>query len=395
MFTLDGGSLTGSGPNPGVAAGQVVTIPSNNTQASFPSSLTNAGTMNVGEGGAGYSLVYGAGVLTNSGHLNIVLGGGGVRYLQLNLTNTATGTLDVAGQTLLQDGGYGATTTNNGTVTVEATGSLALGGGASFISAGGTLTNNGAVGVNGGTFTQRGGIESGNAVVVSNGTLDDDLGAAAGMFTLDGGSLTGSGPNPGVAAGQVVTIPSNNTQASVAVNLTNAGTIILGDSGSGYSLLNGPGDLTDTGLLQTVIGGGGPRYLYLNVINAAGGTVDIATATSQPIGNTTTNNGTFTVEAAGTFALSGGSSFTQGASGTLAVTIDANTATFGQLTGGGGSVSLDGELKVTGIGPPAIASSWPIISGANRTGQFATLEFTINTYDVQYSPTGVTLVVLS
>src|SRR5207302_1806682 len=92
------------------------------------------------------------------------------------------------------------------------------------------------------------------------------------------------------------------------------------------------------------------------------------------------------------FALSGGSSFTEGVSSTFATTINANTTTFGQLTGGGGAVSLDANLKVTTLGSPAIGTTWPIISSANRLGQFATFDFDGDDYDVQYSSTGVTLV---
>src|SRR5207245_3604066 len=63
-----------------------------------------------------------------------------------------------------------------------------------------------------------------------------------------------------------------------------------------------------------------------------------------------------------------------------------------QLTGGGGAVSLNGKLQVTTVGSPATGSSWPIISGANRAGQFASLDFGLLNYAVQYPATGVTLV---
>ena len=44
------------------------------------------------------------------------------------------------------------------------------------------MTNNGAFSVSGGTFTQRGGSESGNAVVLVDSTLDDDTSAGAALF---------------------------------------------------------------------------------------------------------------------------------------------------------------------------------------------------------------------
>nr|MDP9237792.1 hypothetical protein [Chloroflexota bacterium] len=188
-------------------------------------------------------------------------------------------------------------------------------------------------------------------------------------------------------------ILSANTFTSAAKDLSNAGTITLGDANSGYSYLYGPGvTLTNSGQLNTIQGGGGARYLYLNITNGPTGTIDIAASDTQMGGGATmlTNNGTITIEATGSLALSG-ASFTQGSGGTFATTIDATTTAFGQLTAGGGPVSLGGKLKVTTIGSPAIAGSWPIISDANRSGQFETFDFGAINYDVQYPSTGVTL----
>ena len=102
------------------------------------------------------------------------------------------------------------------------------------------------------------------------------------------------------------------------------------------------------------------------------------------------------IEATGHYSMSncpaGGyqNTFTQVAGGTFQPTIDANATKFGSLTGG--TVNLDGQLKVTTVGAPAAGSSWPIISGANRSGQFATRDLDGSNYDVNYSSTGVTLV---
>src|SRR6202011_6018292 len=157
------------------------------------------------------------------------------------------------------------TTTNNGTVTVETTGGFGVSGHGSFVNSGGTITNNGAFSMNGSAiFTQRGGSESGIAVYFFNGsTLDDDVGGGAGLFTFlnSSATLTGTGATPGIGAGQVVTIAAGNgTQATLGVNLTNAGTIVMGDAGAGYSILCcAPSTLTNTGHLNT-IQGSGQRY---------------------------------------------------------------------------------------------------------------------------------------
>ena len=387
-------TLTGSGSNPGVAPGQVVTVSAGNVRVALGVNLTNAGTLIMGDSGGGFSVLDNPGALTNSGHLNTIVGGGGVRYLRTDISNTATGIIDI-GTTTLQDQG-GTLTTNNGTLTIGANGNFAVSGGFSFANNGGGVINTGMFRMSGGgTFTQRGGTESGNPVLLSGVTLDDDLTAGAGFFTYSAnGALTGSGDTPGVAAGQVVTLAAANVVVALAVNLTNAGTIILGDSGGGFSVLDNPGALTNSGQLNTIVGGGGIRYFRTNVTNAATGSIDIGTTTFQDRSGTLTNNGTVIVEAGGGLALSNGSSFAQGALATFAPTIDGDTNNFGQLTGGGGMVSLGGTLMVTTVGSPAINSSWPIISGSQRSGQFAALEFGSHNYDVQYSSSGVTLVTL-
>jgi fibronectin-binding autotransporter adhesin len=401
FFTFTGnGTLTGSDSNPGVAAGQVVTVGSFNIFVNLGVNLTNAGTITLGDSNGGYSVLQGPGALTNNGHLNTVQGGGNTRFLRANVSNGASGVFDVSAPDTRQD--QGTLTNNNGTVKIEPPpsggvgGALALSGGSAFANNGGAVINNGTFSMSGGTFTQRGGTESGTPVFLNGSTLDDDLGAGAGLFTFTGnGALTGTGNKPGVAAGQVVTVGSFNVLASLEVNLTNAGTITLGDSNGGYSGLQGPGDLTNNGHLNTVQGGGNSRFLRVNVSNGATGVVDIAAPdTRQDQGTLTSSDGTVRIEAAGSLALSSGSSFSEGGSSTFAPTIDANTATFGQLSAGGGPVSLGGKLMVTTVGSPAVNSAWPIISGANRSGQFATLDFGSSSYDVQYSPTGVTLVTL-
>jgi hypothetical protein len=402
QFNLAGGTntLTGTGTNPGVAAGQVLTIAASNTFTNLAKNLTNAGTITLGDNNGGYSALRGVFVLTNSGHLNTITGGGGTRYLRVNVTNSGSGTVDIAAPDTRQDANdVGATTfTNNGTVMVEGAAKLALSGGSSFVNNGGTLTNNGIFSVTGGMFTQRGGTELGNAVLLNGSTLDDDLAAGAGLFTFAGsGTLTGSGSKPGVAPAQVVTLSAANIFVTLGVNVTNSGTITMGDSGAGYSVLQNPGALTMTnsGQLTTIAGGGGARFFRTNITNTAAGTIDIGTATLQDQGTLTTNNGTVMIEASASLALSNGSSFAQGASATFAPIIDGNTTKLGQMTGGGGPVNLAGKLLVTTVGSPAINSMWPIISNASRSGQFTTLDFDGNNYDVQYTSSGVTLITLA
>ena len=404
FFTFTGhGTLTGSGSNPGVAASQVVTLSNLNISVILPVDLTNAGTITLGDVNGGYSILRGPGRLTNNGQLNTIAGGGNIRYLRLDITNGPSGGVDIGGPTKQDAAEVGATTfANNGTVMIEAAGSLALSGGSSFANGGGTVTNNGAFTMNGGTFTQRAGTESGNPVSLNGSVLDDDTSAGAGLFNLASGTntLTGSGSNPGVAVGQTLTIAANNTFTDLPKDLTNAGTIVLGDAGGGFSVLRSSHVLTNNGQLNTVAGGGNARYLRLNITNGPSGVVDIAGPDTRQdaadVGATTfINNGTVKIEAGGNLVLSGGSSFAQGASSTFATMINADATAFGRLTGGGGAVSLGARLMVTTTGSSAIGTTWPIISGASRSGQFSSLDFDGYNYDVQYSSTGVTLVTLA
>jgi len=381
-------------------------IPSSGRQLTLgaASAINPNGVITLGDAGNGFSILCCAGVtLTNSGHLDTVAGAGGNRYLRANLTNAAAGTVNIGGTTLQDGGGGGSTTTiNNGAITVAASGSLTLGGFTNpetFSNSGGSITNNGAITMrNLATFIQRGGSETGIPVALNSGsTLDDDVSAAAAGFVIpeSDATLTGSGSNPGLAAGQVLTVAANYTQATLGKSLTNAGTLILGDAGSGFSILCCAGvTLTNTGHLNTLAGAGGNRHLRANIINA-GGLVDIAGPTLQDGGgggatSIANNRGTVMIEPGQSLALSGGSSFSQQSTATFATAIDANTTAFGQLSGG--AVSLNGQLKVTTVGSPPLDSQWPLIAGATRAGMFATLDFRGEPYRVQYSAGGVTLI---
>ena len=154
-------TVTGTGATPGIAAGQVLTIGAgNDTQGTLGVNLTNAGTIVMGDAGAGYtSLCCAANTLTNTGHLNTIQGGGGTRYLRANILNASAGSIDVAATSTFQDGA--TTTTNNGAVTIEAGGGLGVFGPGSFINSGGSVTNNSAFSINSSAvFVERGGSES-------------------------------------------------------------------------------------------------------------------------------------------------------------------------------------------------------------------------------------------
>jgi hypothetical protein len=280
-------SLTLGAPN----GTQTLLLPAGNDQLTLNAASTiNAnGVLTLGDAGTGSSVLCCAGInLTNVGHLNTVTGGGGSRYFRLNVTNGPGGTVDIAAPTLQDGMGGGSTrTTNNGTFTVEASGSLAIGGGGNpqyFDNTGGGISNLGTLSLTSATFTQRAGTTTGNAIEFDNSSaLDDDTSAGAGNFKMASATqtLTGSGANPGIAAGQTVTISSSNETTNLGtIDYTNAGTIVMGDAGSGPATLCCAGQhLTSTGHFNTVAGGGGSRYLHVDLIN--NGSVDIGAPTLE------------------------------------------------------------------------------------------------------------------
>jgi hypothetical protein len=393
--------------------------------------LTNAGTITLGDAASGDTGLGCSGgcsptgpILTNNGTLKTIQGGGGTRHIQVMVINAAAATLDIGGVAAQTDAGCNnpggianRAVVNNGSVIVEAAGTFSPSCG--FVnSAGATVVNNGMF-TPGWAFVQRG-TESGNPVLFMNGSgIDDDLSAGPGSFVYSGAagypsgqnSLGGSGPNPGIPAGQTITIASTNTYIGIYPNIKNAGTIILGDnSGTGDSALccayfTSGATITNTGTIKTVQGSGGIRHLQINIANLASGTIDIAADTRQDqacgAGNvnatTISNSGTFTIEATGKYAMSPcltgayQNTFTQSGGGTFQTAVDATATKFGQLTGG--TVNLDGTLRVTTVGWPSLGTTWPIISGATRSGTFASFNMCGPDYSVEYAPTGVTLAI--
>ena len=399
QFTFIGSDiLTGTGTSPGISTGQTLTIESDDTALQLAKSLTNDGTLDVGDattGGLyaqlGMSAAY---TLTNDGTLNTVAGSGGVRYLRSNLTNDGTVNIDSAATQ--SDGGDGVTTTtNDGTFTVASGGSYVLNGG-SFDNAGGTIANGGTLQEESYTFTERGGSETGNPVTIDSATLDDDTTAGGGYFTFIGSDiLTGTGTSPGISTGQTLTIESDDTALQLAKSLTNDGTLDVGDATTGglYAQLgmSAAYTLTNDGTLNTVVGSGGTRYLRSNLTND--GTVNIDSAKTQSDGGdgvtTLTNDGTFTIASGGSYVLNGGS-FVAGSTGTLTFHI-ASATTFGTITATGTSVAGTADPVPDGGYVPPVNTEFEVIKDASYTGCFTTVDsgFTADCSNVHFHGVGL------
>ncbi|HWD07453.1 MAG TPA: Ig-like domain repeat protein, partial [Actinomycetota bacterium] len=387
LFDPVASTLTGSGANPGIASGQIVTLSSSGASVGLAKSLTNAGTLNVGQstGSNGNVTLAGPSVtVTNTGAITTLPGTGGAQFLRTNIANASGGTVDIASGGTQSDGSGGATLfTNHGTLSVAGGATYALAGGSGFANLGGTITNNGAlIQDSPGTFTERGGSETGNPVQINGGTLDDDTSAGAGNFLFDpvASSLTGTGTDPGIASGQIVTLSSSGASVALAKSLTNAGTLNIGQSatGSGNVTLAGPSvTVTNTGLITTLPGTGGAQFLRTNITNATGGIVDVASGGTQSDGSggptTFTNNGKTTFEAAGVYSFAGGSKFVAGAAGTMQFDIT-GPSTFGHLSQGVSfAVNGTAEPVTQGGYQPAQGTGFQVIT-ATHSGSFSTID---------------------
>jgi hypothetical protein len=310
-------------------------------------------------------------------------------YLEADLTNNASGTLQVTSGTLKID--EGTTLTNAGTLTVASDAALdATNGNALIINnAAGqnTITNSGTIQLTGNASFTQNGNQAGNPVqIFGAGTLDDETGP--GSFDLvDTAKLEGT-----IAAGQTVTaeaIPGHNALIDLTnPPVTNNGAIVL-DEPAGSTNYSGitpnTATLINNGTIttQTEETGTTPNYLEANLTNTTTGTLTIASGTLQiDEGTTLTNDGALTVASgatlsatngsapivnhatgqntfddAGSVVLSGNASFTQNGNETGHAVEVSNTGTFDDESGPGSFELVD----------------TPILEGTIPSGQTVTM----------------------
>ena len=278
-----------------------------------------------------------AGSLTNDGTFETILGNGSTRFIRLNVTNNADGTVTIGGADTRFDQGYSFT--NNGPMTILPGAQFETNGNAVFTDTGAT-TNNGVLYVLSTTFNLAGSAISGNAAIVQGTTLNDTGGT--GSFILQCTNyLSGT-----IAAGQTMTAQSNGCGTASLVllgNVTNHGILSLdsvdADANTFITDSVSADTLTNDGTFRTLQDAGANRYIRLNVVNDADGTVSIGAAnTIFDQGYAFTNNGSFTVTSTGGYTQDGGSGTFIQSGGTFVN----NGSTFFQnmlLTLSGGAVS--------------------------------------------------------
>jgi hypothetical protein len=334
-------------------------------------------------------------------------------YYEGGLTDTASASLDVnSGKlTMPSPNGGGVTpsfaysVTNDGSVGGASNATLVLAAGlgdpGTFVNDG-PVTNNGSItGVNQGgqmTWTQSGGTESGNPVVMQDGAwLVDSAGTGSFLFNYESGSLSGTIP-----AGQTVTVQGeaynyggegyNSTSLALNANsssapVTNNGTLVLDAPGTGSTsggntyLTNGTLDNNGTFVSQVEDSNWG-NVLQANIVNGTGGNIDLNSGTLTSNGGLTTNNGVATVAPGAVWVLNEGGTLTNAATGTLVPEI-ASAASYGsfQLTGpccnGPGAVNAAGTLapKLVGGFTPGADQEFPVIAldGGKFAGTFGSV----------------------
>ncbi len=293
-----------------------------------------------------------------------------------------------------------AATTNEGSLTVESGASLAAGGAPSFTDASGTITNDGSF-TGGNVFTQSGGDESGNPVVleIANPFIDS---AGTGSFEVLESNIQGTIP-----AGQTVSnVTTNDTIGTSTAGVTVEGTLICEttmnpndfcDFSSGYV----SGDIPDPGL--TVASGGtleteGPGSPPLQNVQMtadidvqSGGTMTIANPDTIYAGGgfAISNSGTVQVTAAGELSIGGSSSLVNNSGGTIGITAGPGG---GPSPGGITDTSYltinGGTLAVATVGSPSATTG--ILDSANGIAGslFAGGSFGPDYYTISYVRNG-------
>jgi hypothetical protein len=287
----------------------------------------------------------------------------------------------------------GVSVTNNGTVSVTAGGALESQNPGTFTNtASGTVANKGTFAFDG-MFLARG-KETGKAVNLQGGTLDDDMSAGPGSFTVTGFygiKLGGTGKNPGIPTTQTVTFDGDG--ATVSANFEIAGTLDLNGTLDPAALweptsetvtvskrghINTTGKLCDVG--EPEVGTGA------KIVN--NGTIDAGATTTNLFNSVfVTNNGTISVPATSHVVNDG--TLKQGKTGILAVTNNVTNRKSSRVTGG--TYALGGRLNVTTIGRPTKAYSPISLAVWALKGHFGTLNFHGTSYRTTYASSAVTL----
>ncbi|WP_456766427.1 VCBS domain-containing protein [Bradyrhizobium sp. USDA 3650] len=284
------------------------------------------------------------GTLNNSGAVNVK---GTAEFAHEAASNTSSGTIKVlANGWLTIDQGSGVT--NNGNVTVDASGKLTVNG--ATISGTGTVTGNGEIDLTGAAVLS-GGILNNNAAFKVSGTgnaLDHETVTNAttgtievlanGALTIDQGSTVANAGNVTVDANGKLTV--NGATISGTGTVTGNGEIDL----TGAAVLSG-GILNNNAAFK--VSGTGNALDHETVTNASTGTIEVLANGALTIdqGSTVANAGNVTVDATGKLTVNGAT-----ISGTGTVTGNGEIDLTGAAVLSGGILNNNAAFKVSGTG---------------------------------------------
>lgn len=357
---MGGGTLIGD-----VAAEQTIVVVRDGINGAVLTSATgfqNAGTITLL--GVDSRLAVTTGTLENNGVINASVIGTPDGPIFINASLTNNGTLNANVSTLL----VGQQHTNNGDVNIAATAALGVSSGATFTQAGGNLrlTTDETFAASDGTFRYSGGLITGTPRLRSV-TLDIGANSGPATISLRGGStLIGN-----VLSGQTILVQADTSGAATltsANGFTNSGTINLQSiaaSASASNLTVTTGTLTNGGVINANVGGGGVRtitaelansgivnintsitlgrasadHVNSGLIDVVGGNLTVSQSGTTP---TFTNSSTINIASGRTLNTSGGS-FAQ----TAGVTTVNGTLTTTHVTGvniQGGVLQGDGDI---------------------------------------------------
>ncbi len=333
-FTMNGGTLGGSGTltlnNGGTwsggtmnGSGTTINPATKSLSISAPVTLNsrilqNDGTLSVGGN------VLGSGTIANNGTLNTV----GNSTIGAVLNNS--GQVTTSNALLLSGGGI-----HSGSFTVTAPGNLSFSGGTHSMSGGGSITGTGTLSFSGATATV--GIPlSAGTLNVTAGTATLNANGSANAFTMNGGTLDGSG---------ILTLNNGGTWSGGTMSgsgtTINPATKSLGISGVGLAINSRTLQNNGTLAFSAILGGSG-------VIDNQGTINGFGT-----IGAVLNNSGQVANSSSIDLVLTGGGTHTGSFSVTTPARLFFSSGTHsmsgGGSIGGTGTVSFSGATATVGI----------------------------------------------
>jgi hypothetical protein len=333
---------------------------SENVRTTAAASFTNEGSItltNSETAGNSATLAISAGVLTNDGTITTEKAIGGQRNLNGNITNGSKGTLAINAPTLFNVSG--AALINEGAIDIALGVTLSASNGETISNESGgsiTTTGTGALVQSNGTFNEGLGktttAKSSEPVILDDGTLNYTNKGASKIAVRGAINLTGA-----VNKGQTLDVESDNSQNAEVTSggFINSGTIVLTNAesaGNSVRLKLGGATLQNKGKLEALYPNGGTRTIEGNLVNEK--TLTLGNGKGSP--------------------LQVDGKFTQTSKGTLTITIEGASTQFGKLSATE-AVSIEGKLSLKQKKFKATAGeTFGIISGASRTGEFASIK---------------------